>query len=393
MIDTQQTKERGVEIADVYRVFDDVVAKVIGLAVRDSGVRTASRKPDCEASRMMVPSIIRFGEAALTIDGTAELPAPNHQRIVKHSSALQVGYQGIAGAVGCSTKFRKIANSIAVNVPPPLIDLGKPHASLGHPPGEQAIVGKAAGLPGFVTIKLPGTRRLSAHVGQFGYRGLHTKRHFILLNARMRFRVTDFLVRHLVDGLDAVHHGSASLARHAVRVLEVQHWLPLGAKLNSRVFIGEKTAAPQLGGNRLHVRALDGGRIQHNKGGQILIHAAQTICEPRTKRRFARHHIAGVHQQVRRFMVDRIGVKRMNYREIVRHLRGEGQNLGNPASAFPRSHKSKMSRRNRKTRLSRGHACEHLGAANRIGQVLVVKIRQVRLVIPQIHLRGRARHK
>src|SRR6266853_7012659 len=51
-----------------------------------------------------------------------------------------------------------------------------------------------------------------------------------------------------------------------------------------------------------------------------------------------------------------------------------------------------MRRSNRKTGLACGHPRKRLVAANGIGQVFVVKRGEPRLVVPQVHLRGSARH-
>src|SRR5581483_5664273 len=65
VVHAQQVKHCGVEIVDVNGVFDDIVAKLVRLAVNRSRPRTAACHPHREAPWMMVPAIIVLGETAL----------------------------------------------------------------------------------------------------------------------------------------------------------------------------------------------------------------------------------------------------------------------------------------------------------------------------------------
>ena len=101
-------------------------------------------------------------------------------------------------------KLGQHADAIAMNIPTALIDLGETHSALRHPAGEQAVIGKGARLLGFFTVERPGARGFVAHVGQFGNRGLHAKRHLVFLNARVSFWIAHLFVRELIDSVDAV---------------------------------------------------------------------------------------------------------------------------------------------------------------------------------------------
>ena len=93
---------------------------------------------------------------------------------------------------------------VAVDIPAALINLREAHAPFGHAAREQAVVGECAGLLCVFTVEGPGARGFVAHVGQFGHRSLHAKRHLVFLNASVGLRIAELFVGHLVDGVDAV---------------------------------------------------------------------------------------------------------------------------------------------------------------------------------------------
>ena len=61
MIDTQAMQDRGLQVMDVDRIFDDIVAVVVRLAIDDSSLHAASSQPHREATRMMVSPVIGLG--------------------------------------------------------------------------------------------------------------------------------------------------------------------------------------------------------------------------------------------------------------------------------------------------------------------------------------------
>ena len=83
-------QDRRVEIVDVDRVFGDVVAEVVGLAVSDPAFDPATCHPHAEVSWMMVATVVVSRESTLAVDGASELTAPDDQRILEHSESFQV---------------------------------------------------------------------------------------------------------------------------------------------------------------------------------------------------------------------------------------------------------------------------------------------------------------
>src|SRR5262249_21340921 len=132
VIHAQQPQHGGVEIPHMHRIFDYVVAKLVGLSMDISGFGPAARHPLGKAARVMVSTIIVLGKTALTINRSTELAAPDDERVLQHTTAFEIGYQSIASAIRGSAKLRSIANSIRMHVPASLVDLSETHATLGH---------------------------------------------------------------------------------------------------------------------------------------------------------------------------------------------------------------------------------------------------------------------
>ena len=90
VVDAQAVQNRGLQIVDVHRIRDDVVAEVVGLAVRDAGLDAAAGHPHGEAARMMIAAVVVVRQLALAVDGAAEFAAPDDQRVVEQAALLQI---------------------------------------------------------------------------------------------------------------------------------------------------------------------------------------------------------------------------------------------------------------------------------------------------------------
>ena len=66
VIDSQQVQDRGVPVMDGDRIFHDVVAIIVGLAVSDAGLRTAAGHPHREATTVMIAAVIGRAETVAT---------------------------------------------------------------------------------------------------------------------------------------------------------------------------------------------------------------------------------------------------------------------------------------------------------------------------------------
>jgi len=73
----------------VDRVFDDVVAEVVGLAVGHSRPDSAARHPIGETARVVIAAVGGLSGASLRVGGAAEFAAPHHERFIEHATGLE----------------------------------------------------------------------------------------------------------------------------------------------------------------------------------------------------------------------------------------------------------------------------------------------------------------
>lgn len=73
VVDAEAVEGGGLEVVDVDRVFDDVVAVVVGFAVGDARLDAAAGHPEGEAAAVVVAAVVGLGEGPLGVDGAAEL--------------------------------------------------------------------------------------------------------------------------------------------------------------------------------------------------------------------------------------------------------------------------------------------------------------------------------
>ena len=90
VVDTQAVQNGGIEIVDMDRVLQHVVAEIVRLAMHDSRFDAAACHPLCVTARMVIAAVVRFCEAALAINRASKLATPNDERVVQHASLLQI---------------------------------------------------------------------------------------------------------------------------------------------------------------------------------------------------------------------------------------------------------------------------------------------------------------
>src|SRR5689334_18950176 len=89
---------------------------------------------------------------------SAELAAPDDQRLVEHAAGLEVLHECRRALVGFSAQAGVVARDIRVRVPAFVIDGDETDAALNHSAGEQTSAGKAR-LRRIATVQLE--RRLA----------------------------------------------------------------------------------------------------------------------------------------------------------------------------------------------------------------------------------------
>src|SRR5260370_22919877 len=83
VIAAEAVKNGGLQIGDMDRVGNYIVAIIIGLADTDAGLYTAAGGPHRKTTRMVIAPVIGLRELALAVDGAAEFPAPDDQRVIE----------------------------------------------------------------------------------------------------------------------------------------------------------------------------------------------------------------------------------------------------------------------------------------------------------------------
>ena len=58
VVDAEQVQQRCIEVANVNRLVDNIVAEVVGFAVNGSALHSGSGHPDTEATRVVVATVV-----------------------------------------------------------------------------------------------------------------------------------------------------------------------------------------------------------------------------------------------------------------------------------------------------------------------------------------------
>ena len=394
MVEAEAVEDRRMQVAHVDGVLDDVVRELVGLAVDGPALDAGAGGPDAEIARVVVAAVVGLGQAALRVDRAAELAAPDDQRVVEHAALLQVLDQGPGGAVDVLALRLDVVGQVAVLVPAAVEDLHEAHAALDQAARREAAVGERPAVAGIRAVQVERRVGLLGEVGQLGHRGLHAEGHLILLEARGGLGVAGGLVGHLVELGEAVEHLAARGAAHAVGVAQVEHGVAGRAERHPGMLRGQEAGRPEAGRDRLHVGARVGvAGVQHDERRQVLVGATEAVGEPGAEGGLARDHVARVREHVRRLVVDRLGVHRPDDRDVIHHLGGVRQDLGHPGARLAMLLEGVGRRRHGEALLAGGHAGDALTVADRRGEVLVEAVRELRLVVEGLELRGRADHR
>ncbi len=146
VVDAQQREDRGVKVVDVNRVGNDVVAERVGLAVRQSRFHSTPGGPHGEAARMVIAAVVGRSELSLAVVRTAELAAPENQRVFEHAALPQVLDQPGASLVGLAAKIANTRRQAAVMIPAGMVKLDEPDVALGERLASRQLAANVPGL-------------------------------------------------------------------------------------------------------------------------------------------------------------------------------------------------------------------------------------------------------
>ena len=198
VIDSHAVQNGGVEFVEVHGVAGDVVAEIIGGAMGDAGLDAAAGHPHTKIARVMIATVVLASEFALTINRAAKFAAEDHQRVIKHAALFEVFDECGGRLIDIHALVFDVGGKRAVLIPASMENLHGSHTALDESPGEERRVREGAGLLGVGAVHLEGGFAFIAEVGEFGYARLHAESHFVLGDARLRFRIAKSLKGFLV---------------------------------------------------------------------------------------------------------------------------------------------------------------------------------------------------
>ena len=387
VIDAEKVHESGVEIVNVDRVLDDVVAVLVGLADRRAGFDAAAGEPHAEAAGMMIATEVVAAEFALGVVGATKFAAPDDKGVLQHAALFQILNETGRGLVGFLALFGNAAFETAVLVPTLVIELDEFHPALGHASGHEAIVSKAAGFFDIGAVELFHGLGLAAEVGGFGDGGLHPVGHFILGDAGIDLGIAGGIALKLVQFAESIQHEATTAAIHAVGILQVEYGVFVGPESNALVATGQKSAAPETGVEGLATFVLGD---ENDEGREVFVVTAEPVVQPRADAGTPGNLGTGLEKGDGGVVIDRLGVERFHDAEVIDHLGGVRQDAADPGAAFAVLLELERRTRQRQAGLISRHAGQALALANRIGQLLAVLLIEQRLVVKGIEMRGAA---
>ena len=110
-------------------------------------------------------------------------------------------------------------------IPAAVEEMDERHSAFCHASGEYAVAGERARALGVRAVQIRHALGFLSDVHQLRHTGLHAEGHLVLRNARLGFRVTEFLKLLLIDLGYSVEHTATQIAVDAFGVFEVQHGL------------------------------------------------------------------------------------------------------------------------------------------------------------------------
>ena len=90
VVDPHQVHDGGVKIPDMDGILGDVVAEIVGRAVRRARLDPAASHPDRVTPRVVIPSAFGAVPLPLPSNPAAKLTSPDDQRVVKQASLFEI---------------------------------------------------------------------------------------------------------------------------------------------------------------------------------------------------------------------------------------------------------------------------------------------------------------
>ena len=201
----------------------------------------------------------------------------------------------------------------------------------------------------------------------------------------MDFGIADGALAQGVEIADGVERTAADVGRDAGRIRDEEDRVAAGAELDALMTGREKAAAPA---GLSAVRIVLAGE-EDDERGQVGVFAAESVREPRAETGTADDLMAGVHEDLRRRVIELRGLHRPDDGELVDVLREVRQQVGQFGAGLAVARELER----RAEQLGRAFDEREAFAFDDVfGDGLAVVLIQLRLGIEEIELRGRAGH-
>ena len=182
VIDSEEVEKGCMEVVDLQRVFNGLVAPLVGGAEDCSGFDPGSRHPERETEFVVIPAIATLGEWS-----PAELSGPQDKGIIQHAAGLEILKQSRDWLIYRARVVSMILLQATVGIPAVFSDvwdgeLHESHAPLDKAAGNEAL---ACVSPGPVvsvvdSVEVLGGLALVAEIHELGNRQLHACGQFVI---------------------------------------------------------------------------------------------------------------------------------------------------------------------------------------------------------------------
>ena len=161
---------------------------------------------------------------------------------------------------------------------------------------------------------------------------LHAEGHFIGRDAGVDFGIHDELVAFAVELVDRFDEGRLLGRADAFGIADVMNGISGRVKFDSLMAAGEKARRPLAGSDGLGVASTDAG--EDDEAGEVLGFRAEAVGDPGTHRGPTADRGAGVHEGVRRVVVDLLCDHGADDGDVVGHLGGVREEVADDLPAL-----------------------------------------------------------
>ena len=161
------------QIVRVSRVFRSHDAVFIGSAVDHAPLHPTTGHPGGVTLVVVVTSV-----STLAVRGASELAGPDHQRVFKHVSALEIGEQPGDGLVDLVAAGGQVGGHVPVVIPVAMAEFNEAHSGLSEASRKQALLAESVVATGADTVEFQCFAGFTGCVHQLRQGVLHAEAEF-----------------------------------------------------------------------------------------------------------------------------------------------------------------------------------------------------------------------